>query len=503
MVLDYLDYYGLSRDPFESKLFVAVAGRGALLDQTIQLLCYSNLIPVIQGPIGSGRSTLLQAVAAQMPSDRVLYHLPCDQFLLQDSSLMTALADLFDLQGYAHAPKAVLSFIQEQQHLVLMVDDYDLLDASSQQALLALVEQGLKLVLTVIDAQGLQYSGYEVMPLPLQPMNAQEALSYLNQHFVRAGLQQGVPLEAKLIGRFNQLAQGWPSKLNALVAQHLRFQAKRPAKTGFSLASVPKGHALAVALILMLVAASFWWQFQREFQATPEPLADNAQTLDALEADVDADAADRVRSSILDAIAEQQLMVEQQQSGIDEPLGLAEPSGDDRAEPAPAPLVQPLPAATEVVSLRDRLAAQQASATPLPATTRPSVTPAARALSPIANATASGAATSTTLTNANPASASVAPLPGFPWLAAVRANEYSLQLFGSWELDQASAFQRGLTLSEPSAVAVTLRDGRRWYVVLAGQYGTQQQAQQALSRLPATLREQGAWARTFRSLGLP
>ncbi len=494
MALDYLDYYGLERDPFEQEIFVPIAGRGAVLDQAVQLLSFSQMIPLIQGPIGSGRTAMLKAIASQLPRDRNYFILSCDQFLLQECSLMSALADLFELDSYAHASKAVLNFIKAQQgHLVLLVDDFDLLDQSSQHALLSLLEHGLALAITVCQLPNYELAGHEYLPLQLEPMQSQDALNYLNQHFLRSGVKQGVPLESKLITRFNQLAQGLPGKLNSLVSQHLRYQSKKSVKQPW-FSALPRWHIYTIFAILCLVVISFWLQFQRQTQDRGE--------LQALTEDSEQPVVEP-SSAVLDALLEQQQLLAddwQQEEWLHNPNPIAElpqieQLPDQSAQLEDKELVEPRVSQEPVTSLRERLEqAQSQVVSPSPRV----ASPAAEAATPSPVATAEAAVEPQVTT-----APQVQQLSGYPWLAAVRAGEYSIQLFGSWELDQARGFEQNLSLSQNSAVVVTQREGRPWYVVIVGQYANQLQAQAAIEDLPANLRQDGAWSRTFRSMGLP
>lgn len=83
--------------------------------------------------------------------------------------------------------------------------------------------------------------------------------------------------------------------------------------------------------------------------------------------------------------------------------------------------------------------------------------------------------------------------------ATASGNHYTLQLSGGTSPDQLYRTARRHMLTN-YVVYETERHGRRWYVLVAGEYETLKAANQALKALPAELRRNGPWVRSVRQV---
>lgn len=85
------------------------------------------------------------------------------------------------------------------------------------------------------------------------------------------------------------------------------------------------------------------------------------------------------------------------------------------------------------------------------------------------------------------------------WIRSQAASRYTIQLIAARDLASAQSYAQSHNLSG-IRYANTQRDGQRFVVAIAGSFASRAEAEQALARLPASVRNDGAWLRTFDSL---
>lgn len=83
--------------------------------------------------------------------------------------------------------------------------------------------------------------------------------------------------------------------------------------------------------------------------------------------------------------------------------------------------------------------------------------------------------------------------------ATAQAKHYTLQLSGGTTQDELFRLARRHNLKNYK-VYETERHGRRWYVLVSGEYATLTTANQALKLLPLELRKNGPWVRSLRQV---
>ncbi|WP_119393623.1 AAA family ATPase [Salinibius halmophilus] len=439
MQSNYLDYFGMTLDPFSGdagQLFCAVSGRAELLEQTLQMAEFAEMVPVITGPAKAGKSTLLRQLFDQLAVEHQVVMLPAKRFAEQPESIDNWLADAFNLEGYAHAGRALVGFINDQEQApILLVDDAQALDEITIALLTKFRQNGLRLVFTRLDSKPLAKSVLPLYELALEPMDLQEATRYLGEYFRAAGVPEGVPLDNKTLHKLVAASDGWPGQLNALVRQHLVKQVGQPVA---STKRIPWPHLAAGTAVLALVIVSFLWQFN-QVEPPPTEVAINPQ-------------------------------------------------------PIATPLVAtPVVQVSSVLSVRERLQAaaaelEAAKAAPLATPVLEQVTVQASVL-PTQAPVQSPTQAPTQAPENNTTTAVVAQATPIP-------AAYRLQFFGSWEQDSAEQFLQQQNTQISLYVEQTERDGKPWYVVLTEQgYADRQQALAAIEELPSGLKSLQPWAR--------
>lgn len=77
-----------------------------------------------------------------------------------------------------------------------------------------------------------------------------------------------------------------------------------------------------------------------------------------------------------------------------------------------------------------------------------------------------------------------------------------VQLFGSYDLEAAKKLKDSLKLNQPVQVYLTTRNQRNWYITALGPYSSKVEAAQRLRALPAKLKAQSPWIRSTKNLTL-
>lgn len=81
------------------------------------------------------------------------------------------------------------------------------------------------------------------------------------------------------------------------------------------------------------------------------------------------------------------------------------------------------------------------------------------------------------------------------WPDSPEKKHYTLQLFGSYHLDQVQKLQAKLNLQGSSSIQKMSRDERDWYVLTYGKYTALDQAHLAKNTLPEPLKTLNPWVR--------
>jgi DamX protein len=115
--------------------------------------------------------------------------------------------------------------------------------------------------------------------------------------------------------------------------------------------------------------------------------------------------------------------------------------------------------------------------------------------------------------HATPAPPPAAPAPATPaptprptglldaaWLREQPTGRYTIQVLGLSELQALRNYARDLTLQGDVAWFRTQRNGADWYVLVVGNYPDADAARAAIATLPAEVRRNQPWVRTFGSI---
>ncbi len=531
----YLHESGFSDDPFadteDAQLFFATPQLAQRLDLLQHLILYSDQLLVITGAAGSGKSTLLNrlvSVTAQPWRVSVVQA----NMETSPSQLLASAMQGFDM------PEAEHSLAEQSKQLrgaserwrnrsqvpVLVIDEAHMLPPDTLAVVVKLAAEmgnsGLRILLLgepqLADMIGAAVGGSgESMAhlVDIPAFNASQAAEYLRHRLRCAGLDADALFPDEVASRLFKATAGLPGRLNAAARDQLadRFASvgRRPEAAQAPSERVAlwrRGPVQAFALLLMAAAFTWLWLSAPDKSPPPEALA----LAPLPESDTGVLTSDK-------PLPGGELPLS---SAGARPLGPAHPeSRATNALPA-EPVTEP------VEPMVDSAAVEEAVATPLPALgtlekpvpivaePEPAVEVPARAVSKPAfldpsptSSARQGGSQQTAALESRPAARQTLERrpadresPDMAWLLEQQPGHYTVQLTGTHDRQAALGFVRSHSLENKAAWFRTRHKDRDWYVVVAGAYPKREQAQAAIRTLPAELKRQGPWPRTFASI---
>ncbi|TRX74707.1 SPOR domain-containing protein [Pseudomonas mangiferae] len=559
----FLGHYQFTHDPFAPRVpgfKFFPAQRKPVLGQLHHLARYSQLVLVVTGPEGSGKTLLRQALVASTNKQAVQSVVLSARSAAEGGGLLRQVAQNLNI---AQADVRSILAQTEQlaltgQEVYLLVDDAEDLDEASLQALLALAAgsaEGRPHIFLFADSSimpsldRLSDGEERFHVIELQPYTEEETRDYLAQRLAGAG--QGIELlNAEQIADIHLQSEGWPGTINQVARETMieAMLAERGAarRKGFAL---PRKHLLALAVVAVGVGAAWFMQGRTGGDKAPAPTTAElplGQSAPATGAPTDA-AAPAAQPATPGS--SQPLPLPPGQPVVREPLAQAAGQGEPEDPPGSQPLsnptpptvttmappagavasappapAQPISPAPAPVPTPAPAAAPKPTPAPAPAPTTAAVTPpapanapAAKPATPVAPSTPIAAAPKPAQNAAKPVPAakpketkptSVASAPaassgstagaGGEWYRAQSAGNFALQILGTRAESSAKAFvqQNG----GDYRYFKKMHQGQPLYVVTYGNFANRNAAQAAVKALPAKVQAGKPWPRTFGSI---
>lgn len=448
----YLEYYGFTQDPFAERvsgLRFFLARRKEVLEQ-LQRPSAQGL-QIIVGPKGSGKTLLRQALVATSNKQST-------QSLVINASqdtrpLLEQIGQI--LNGYPCTLELILTHVERhaQQGRVtyLMVDDaHQLKDSeliSLQQLALGSQPSALRVFLfaesrlvTRLKSLIKDQSLYQV--LELHPYDLAQTRAYLSQRLALAGGDLSCFTDEQ-IDYIHQASAGWPGAINQIAREELTegLYDTPQASSNPPRRTLPWIHALALTILGITLAALFW---VKEIPWIGSLTQSESQPTPEQQPELNPDA----------------------------PIDI---NGNGQRLPLPQ-------VAEGEPIVRDPLAAAAGGETEHALKTKSPATP--KPVAPPASTTSSSKATSG-VTNAN------------QWYLTQSASHYTIQLVASRsEQNIQTLLQQG----QQYRYFVKQQQGQKFYVLTYGSFSSQQAAQAAIRNLPAALRTDTPWVRSFSGI---
>ena len=511
----FLGHYHLDHDPFAARVpgfKFFPAQRKPVLGQLHHLARYSQLLLVVTGPHGSGKTLLRQALVASTNKQSVQSIVVSARGAGDAASVLGQVAQSLGLNSL-EVPAMLAQIVQlglTGQEVYLLVDDAEQLDESALEALLALAAGtpdgrphvflfGEPSLIAGLEQFSAEQELFHV--IELQPYSLEETREYLAMRLEGAG--QGIQLLTNdQIADIHENSDGWPGTINQVARDALieamiasRSAVKRPAM-GFKM---PKKHVLAISAVVVVAVAAAWLIPGRNNSSTTAP--EQAQL--PLGQGQSGSAQSNNGNPSVEFNGSNQpvpLPMNGQQPVMRGPL--AESTGMGEGEETGAavdtapqvPASAPPPTVTTTAPPAGFSAGPAATPVPTPAPARPSAPVVATkpAPAPAAKPVPAQAA-------AKPAPAAAAkPAAGGSWYAGQSPSNYVVQILGTSNEGAAQAYVK--EQGGDFRYFKKSLQGKPLYVITYGSFPSRDAAVAAIKNLPAKVQAGKPWPRTVASV---
>ncbi len=524
----FLDHYQLSHDPFAPRVpgfKFFPAQRKPVLGQLHHLARYSQLMLVVTGPLGSGKTLLRQALVASTNKQSVQSVVVSARGASDAASVLGQVAQ--SLEVAQPEVQAILSKVVQLaltgQEVYLLVDDAEQLDESALQALLELAAGvpegrphvflfGESSLIAGLDELSIEEERFHV--IELAPYSEEETREYLEQRLDGAGRGIEVFTREQIVD-IHEHSDGWPGTINQVARDTLieamiasRSTAKRPSMG----LKMPKKHVLALSAVVVVAVAAALLMPKKGDKAPAEVPAAQAQ-LPLGEGQPGAAQANNGNPAIEFSGSSQPMplpLVGQSQPVMREPLAQAAGMGDgEEGSPAGNTALQPgNPPTVTTIAPPQGVPAGPAPVPAQPIASAP-VQPVAPAPKPVATqpakpvAPAKPAPVPTQVASAKPAAKPVekpaaSGSAGGGWYAGQKPGNYVVQILGTSSEASAQAFVKAQG-GDYRYFKKNLQ-GKPLYVVTYGSFANRDAAVAAIKNLPAKVQAGKPWPRTVASV---
>lgn len=509
----FLGHYQLDHDPFAARVpgfKFFPAQRKPVLGQLHHLARYSQLLLVVTGPHGSGKTLLRQALVASTNKQSVQSIVVSARGAGDAASVLTQVAQSLNLNTL-EVPAMLAQIVQlglTGQEVYLLVDDAEQLDESALEALLALAAgtaDGRPHVFLFGEPSliaGLEQfsAGQELFHvIELQPYSLEETREYLALRLEGAG--KGIQLLTNdQIADIHENSDGWPGAINQVARDTLieamiasRSSVKRPAM-GFKM---PKKHVLAISAVVVVAVAAAWLIPSRDGKA---PSTTEQAQLPMGQGQPTAAQSNNGNPSVEFNGSTQSLPMNGQQPVMRGPLAESTGMGDgDETGAAVNTSPQPPTVTTTAPPAGVPAGAPAAVApTPTPAPARQAAPVATTKPAPVTAAKPAPAPAPTVAAKPAPAAATAKPAAGGSWYAGQSPSNYVVQILGTSNEGAAQAYVKEQG-GDFRYFKKTLQ-GKPLYVITYGSFASRDAAVAAIKNLPAKVQAGKPWPRTVASV---
>lgn len=504
----FLDHYQFTHDPFASRVpgfKFYPAQRKPVLGQLHHLARYSQLLLVVSGPEGGGKTLLRQALVASTNKQTVHSVVLSARGAADPASVLRLVAQGLQVQR-GEIPSILAQVGQlalTGQEVYVLVDDAEDLSDAALTSLLKLAAgnaEGRPHVFLFAESGMLSRleqlaAGEECFHvIELQPYSEEETREYLALRLEGAG--QGIEsLSDEQIADIHEQSGGWPGVINQVARESLveamLVRRDSASRRGFAF-SLPRKHVLALLVVSIGVVAA-WLMQGRVAHEIEVPLVaqlplGQAPSPESVEAPA---AAGQAAPAIQFEGANQPLplpLVGEAQPVIREPLAQAAGlTGAEEADVAgrasAADVVAAAPAVVAAPTLAPA-AVPTPTPTPAPVKSAPVAAPApVRAPAPVV---------------AKAPAVAAKPAVAGNWYSTQSASRFTLQILGARSESAAQVFVR--EHGGEYRYFKKQHQGQPLYVVTYGSFDTRDAAQAALRALPAKVQAGKPWPRNFAGI---
>jgi DamX protein len=540
----FLGHYQLSHDPFAARVpgfKFFPAQRKPVLGQLHHLARYSQLLLVVTGPKGSGKTLLRQALVASTNKQSVHSVVVSARGAAEAGGVLRLISQGLSVPqaDVGDVLQRVAQLVATGQEVYLLVDDADQLDDASLDAMMALAvgnADGRAHVFLFADANlvprlELYADGAECFHvIELQAYSEEETREYLAQRLEGAG--QGIELFSdRQLADIHLASAGWPGAINLMARESLidamlvqRGASQRAGSgAGFKL---PIKHLLALLVVAAGVAGAWMMQGRSgsvalmptvaqlplgqdvapltpvalaELSAQTGPEIDFAGSSQPLPLSLTGEAQPVIRQPLAQAAGTADVD-DAAELPVAVPVGVSTSAAVSVANASsvlpvvvPAPPVTSLPLAKVEVPVLTPVLAK-------PVTSTVQALPKAPAAPGVAPKVAAKPAEKppVAVAKVSAATAPKAVAVGAGWYGAQPSSRYVVQVLGTGVEANAQAFvrQQGVDYH----YFKKLLQGKPIYVVTYGSFPTRTAAQASIGNLPAKIKAGKPWPRSIASV---
>ena len=542
----------LSADSYESQPqgqpYFATPELSQRLDLLKHLIENSDLVPLVQGPEGAGKTSMLFQLQLQANSNWQ----PCiieSTPMLHPDQLMVRLARFFNVSDADDNLRDHLirhfEMMREQGHVpVILVDDVDQLPPASLIALLRLHERrvgevplvavvffalpAIEQTLTMPQLQVMNLQLFHLMDMP--SVSSEQAPNYMRFLLQTEGLSQELALSDGQLDPLLQTSEGWPGRLAPLILEaisedivNVRPEKPKPAM---------KGGLLLLAMVVVALVLLFQEQINQAFApGSPDPMP-----VSDLPLPKSSDKGAMQQASTVETEGEPVALSPDEVDEVPVPSLPEEISIPDKPPEVVKQKLQPLTEATtnELPPQAEPVVVEAGPVSivveELPAVEKNKPVPdisestaekefIAIEPEPVAAQQAEGAqkvepevpSSAVTTASENKQTKASEKQPVVPvaskvkrrdeWLLAQKPTDFTLQLIGVGQLKSIDQFVSRHGLKEELFYIQTVRKGKPWYALMYGVFPSKEAAKSAIKReLPKSLHKRGMWARSMESV---
>lgn len=250
----------MTGNELESPQYISLKDRQQQLDMILHLQEFSNMLILIAGEVGVGKTAFLDHVSSQLSIHHQTIVIDGSRFN-NEVEVITLLADrLACLPSLDNIEQKLEEIKASSETLHILVDDAHLLTNDALEILLAkaLSNNGWHLLLT--GNETLEHSLNEFQTqlgrddtyhkIELQPLTLDQTTEFISALFRDAS---SIPFSAQKIQNIWQLSLGVPSKILDIISHEQRTSMHLAAK-------LPLGHVAAVCLIAIALTFSYLYQ---------------------------------------------------------------------------------------------------------------------------------------------------------------------------------------------------------------------------------------------------
>ncbi|MCF6283037.1 MAG: AAA family ATPase [Candidatus Polarisedimenticolaceae bacterium] len=515
-------------EPCSEQQFYTAPELSQHLDLIQHLVSNSDLVPLVRGAVGAGKSTAICQLQAQASESWFCCRLDATPMLHPDQ-LMIRLARFFALSDADDNIRDRLiacfeSLRDEGRLAVIIIDDAEQLPPASLIALLRLHELHLgnapivALVLFALPSidhtlatpqlQVMNLQLFHILDMPL--LVREQVPGYLRLLLEQEELTEQISLAEPKIDTLFRMSGGLPGRLTPLILQSINESVplNRAHKKWHSIRKVLALVGAGLAVVLMLL---FQDEINRLFE--PKMIDQQLMPLPGQAPITKMDSMPSIRSRQGPSKSVELSVAGPSQIGGQSDL--VDEAADVELElPKDAVLAVNSEASLEHASQQNNASPEVLVLTPTEVTptevTPTEVTPTE--VTPTEVTPTEVTPTEVTPTKVTPeisvsqkvevlAAPKQGVLSGAKWAKQQASSNFTIQLIGVSEPESIDQFIRRHGLEGKVFSIAMARKGRPWYVLLFGSYANKELAKVAISRdLPLSLRKRGVWPRSFDSL---